>query len=314
MSAQRRRRKAKPVRLAFLSNWERPAWSYHRHCWMTPGRGGVWGALAATRSLWGADYVVVHQGLPGRYYHVVPPWKTLLFRHEPSYVEPNWPRRSVWPTRLFPPAFQQSFLSGGVPMVATWWINMDYDTLIALRPPPKSKPLSCIASAKADVAGHRLRLELLTALAARYAADIDIFGRGLESRIRGPAYKGPLERDAGFPLGPQCKYDGLRDYRYSLCVENGRERNYYTEKIVDAWLSWTVPIYWGCPNLSEFYPRESFIEVDISRPDAADEVVRRAREPVSRLTMEAIAEARHLALNRYSTWGTVQHLLDAGLC
>lgn len=299
--------------VAFLSNWETARFTYARHCWMTPGRRGVWGALTATRSLWRADHVVVHQGLPSRYYQFVPPWKTLLFRHEPSYIEPHWPPRSVWPTRFVRPAFQQSFLSGAVPMVATWWINMDYDTLAALPAPPKIKPLSSIASAKAEVAGQRLRLALLKVLAAEHSDAIDIFGRGLESQALGPAYKGRLDRDTGFPLGRQCKYAGLRDYRYSLCMENGRERNYYTEKIVDAWLSWTVPIYWGCPNLSEFYPRESFIELDITAPDAAAEVVRRSREPVSRLTTEAIAEARHLVLNRYGTWGTVQHLLEEGL-
>jgi hypothetical protein len=280
---------------------------------MTPGRRGAWGRLTATRSVWRAHYVVVHQGLPGRRYWVIPPWKTLLLRHEPSYVVPHWSPRSVWPARLGRPAFQQSFASGTVPRVATWWINMDYDTLVGLPPPPKRKPLSAIVSAKADVAGHRLRLAFLRALAAAHRDAIDVFGRGLESEALGPAYKGPLERDTGFPLGRLCKYDGLRDYRYSLCLENGRERNYYTEKIVDAWLSWTVPIYWGCPNLADFYPRESYIELDIGAPDAAADIVRRSREPVNRLTMEAIAEARQLALNRYSAWGTVQHLLEQRL-
>ena len=300
------------LRIAFLSNWEMPAFTFERHRWMTPGRRGSWGSLTAVRSPWAADYVVVHQGLPARWYDLVPPWKQLLLRHEPSYIEPNWPRRSVWPARLFRRAYQQRFDAGTVPMVATWWINMDYDTLAALPPPAKHKPLSCIASAKVSVAGHRLRLEFVTALAARHADAVDIFGHGLQTCIATPAYKGPLDRDTGFPLGRRCKYDGLRDYRYSLCIENGRERNYYTEKIVDAWLAWTVPIYWGCPNLSQFYPRESFIELDITAPDAAAEAIRRSREPVSRPTMEAIAEARHLALNRYGTWGTVQHLLGEG--
>ncbi|MGD9764970.1 MAG: glycosyltransferase family 10 [Candidatus Binatia bacterium] len=298
------------MRIAFLSRWESADHTFARHCWMTPGRGGRWGALAATRSLWRARYVVVHHGLPGRRYSALPPWRLLLFRHEPSHFDPHWPEGWLWSARFVPPAYQQSFGTGRVPMVATWWINMDYDDLSALRPPPKTRLLSCIASAKTMIDGHRQRLAFLHALAARHGSAVDIFGRGLESQRLGAAYKGELDRDAGFPLGRRCKYDGLRDYRYSLCIENGRERNYCSEKIIDAWLSWTVPIYWGCPNLSEFYPREAFVELDITAPDAADEVIRRSREPVSRVTMEAIAEARYLALNRYSTWGTVQHLLN----
>lgn len=299
------------LRVAFLSNWETPAFTFERHRWMTPRRAGVWHGLAATDSLWRADYVVVHQGLPGRFYQWVPPWKTVLLRHEPSYIAPTWPPRSVWPLRVLPRAYEQSFAGGAVPMVATWWINMDYDTLSALPPPPKTRALSCIVSAKAAVDGHRARLEVVRALAARHAEAIDIYGRGLAPLDLGAAYKGELARDTGFPLGPRCKYDGLRDYRYSLCIENGREGNYYTEKIVDAWLSWTLPLYWGCPNLADYYPREAFVEVDLDRPDAGDEIIRRSREPVGRLQMEAIAEARRLALDRYSVWGTVQHLLAA---
>jgi hypothetical protein len=280
---------------------------------MTPGRRGTWGGLEATRSFWRARYVVVHQTLPGRRYLAVPPWKVVLFRHEPPEVVADWPEKSMRWARFMRPAFQQSFASGRIPMVATWWINMDYDALSALAPPPKRRSLSCITSAKRWLPGHRRRLEFVRTLAAEHGDGVDIFGRGLESLYMGPAYKGPLERDSGFPLGRDCKYDGLRDYRYALCIENARHRNYYTEKVVDAWLSWTVPIYWGCPNLADYYPRESFIEFDITAPNAADEVIRRAREPISPLTMAAIAEARHLALNRYSTWGTVQHLLDEGL-
>jgi hypothetical protein len=250
--------------------------------------------------------------LPARRYHLLPPAKTLWLRHEPSHIERDWPYPSYWPARFSQPAFTQSFLAGSVPMVATWWINMDYDTLTALQPPPKSKPLSCIASGRTMFDGQRARVAFLRTLAERCPHGVDIFGRGLKVHALGAAYKGPLERDTGFPLGARCKYDGLRDYRYSLCIENGRERNYYTEKIVDAWLAWTVPIYYGCPNLADYYPQESFIAIDIADSQAADEIVRIAREPVSARTLEAIAEARHLALNRYSVWGTVEHLLVAG--
>jgi len=299
------------MRLAFVSDWEDAAFTYRRHCWMTSGRRGVWESLQATRSTLLADYVVVHQGLPAHRYHLIPPWKTVWLRHEPSYIAPNWPW-SPWPPRLARPAFTQSFAEGSVPMVATWWINMEYDTLSALKPPQKTKALSCIVSGKTNHAGHRTRLAFIEAMTSRYPDLIDVFGRDLEEVSLGPAYKGRLDRDTGFPLFRRCKYDGMRDYRYSLCIENGRERNYYTEKIVDAWLSWTVPIYYGCPNLTDYYPREAFIEIDITAPGAAEDVIRHSREPVSQTTMQAIAEARNLALNRYSTWGTVRNLLARG--
>jgi hypothetical protein len=46
---------------------------------------------------------------------------------------------------------------------------------------------------------------------------------------------------------------------FSICVENSKNNNYHTEKIIDAFLTKTVPIYWGCPNLGDFYDKDGFI-------------------------------------------------------
>ena len=47
---------------------------------------------------------------------------------------------------------------------------------------------------------------------------------------------------------------------FSICVENSSNRGYHTEKIIDAFLSKTIPIYWGCPNLEELgYDPNGFI-------------------------------------------------------
>ena len=47
---------------------------------------------------------------------------------------------------------------------------------------------------------------------------------------------------------------------YSICIENSSNKNYHTEKIIDAFLSKTIPIYWGCPNLEELgYDPRGFI-------------------------------------------------------
>jgi hypothetical protein len=65
------------------------------------------------------------------------------------------------------------------------------------------------------------------------------------------------------------KYDGkspgyeklkLWDSMFSICVENSSNRGYHTEKIIDAFLSKTIPIYWGCLNLEELgYDPNGFI-------------------------------------------------------
>ena len=55
------------------------------------------------------------------------------------------------------------------------------------------------------------------------------------------------------------KAEGLAPYRYSLIIENVQERNYFTEKLVDAVLCRTVPIYWGCPNIGDFMDTSGMI-------------------------------------------------------
>ena len=102
---------------------------------------------------------------------------------------------------------------------------------------PKSRDVSMIYSAKTSTPGQRLRHEL-----ARGLKGVDLFGRGIA----------PIER----------KEDGLRDYRYSVVVENGRIRNYFTEKIVDCLAVGTVPIYWGCPNIGDFFDERGILSFE----------------------------------------------------
>ena len=55
------------------------------------------------------------------------------------------------------------------------------------------------------------------------------------------------------------KIEGLKDYRFSLCIENSEEDNLITEKFHDAILTDTIPIYYGAPNIKDIYPEEGYI-------------------------------------------------------
>ena len=50
---------------------------------------------------------------------------------------------------------------------------------------------------------------------------------------------------------PGFEKQKLWESMFSICVENSSNKGYHTEKIIDAFLSKTIPIYWGCPNLEE---------------------------------------------------------------
>jgi hypothetical protein len=55
------------------------------------------------------------------------------------------------------------------------------------------------------------------------------------------------------------KWDSLKDYKFCLSIENSNERNYVSEKFYDCILTNTVPIYFGCSNIIEFWPQDGYI-------------------------------------------------------
>jgi len=96
----------------------------------------------------------------------------------------------------------------------------------------KNKNISCISSNKAFLPGHIRRLEFVHYIESM-KPDIDLFGIGF-NEIEG-------------------KIEGLKDYKYSISIENALTPNYITEKVFDCFLTGTIPIYYGAPNIGEYF-------------------------------------------------------------
>ena len=58
-------------------------------------------------------------------------------------------------------------------------------------------------------------------------------------------------------LGFNSKDDILILSKYTLAIENTSEPHYFSEKITDAFLCNTMPIYFGAPNIFEYFPKNS---------------------------------------------------------
>lgn len=102
----------------------------------------------------------------------------------------------------------------------------------------KEKSVSFIGSIEhIQQHGYVLRQEVATKLLKR--SDVDCFGKGIN------------------PIG--SKLDALSDYRFSVAMENTREDYYYTEKLIDCFLTETIPIYWGCPSIGEIFDLRGII-------------------------------------------------------
>ena len=100
----------------------------------------------------------------------------------------------------------------------------------------KIKNISMVASNKDFCAGHINRQNVARALMDK----IDTYGQ----------FKGDKYCDDA---------DFLKDYKFNVAMENFSDGYYFTEKICNCFASRTVPIYWGCPNIGEYFDMDGII-------------------------------------------------------
>lgn len=72
----------------------------------------------------------------------------------------------------------------------------------------------------------------------------------------------PLPDIQGNPLIGKASSDKDKlflDFQFSLAIENSRQINYFSEKLIDCLITKTIPIYWGCPNISNWFDTRGWI-------------------------------------------------------
>jgi len=69
----------------------------------------------------------------------------------------------------------------------------------------------------------------------------------------------------------QSKIDFIKPFKFTLAFENESYPGYTTEKLADALLAGTVPIYWGDPKVSERFNPAAFINCH-DFPNMADAI------------------------------------------
>jgi hypothetical protein len=47
---------------------------------------------------------------------------------------------------------------------------------------------------------------------------------------------------------------------FTIVIENCKEDYYFTEKLIDCLLSGTIPIYWGCPSIHNFFDKDGILQ------------------------------------------------------
>ena len=87
---------------------------------------------------------------------------------------------------------------------------------------------------------HPIRMHFIEKLGK--LGQVDVFGRAV-----------------GRPISN--KYEVAREYKYAVCFENDNYPGYVTEKLIDAYVTQTVPIYWGNLGIDDTVNEASFLNL-----------------------------------------------------
>ena len=105
----------------------------------------------------------------------------------------------------------------------------------------KTNNVSFVTSNKSQSVGHNLRLDIFELLKR-----VDV-SNGLQyySHMSPPFH--------------HRRNDFFETSKFHIAVENSKQKNYFTEKVIDCFASKTVPIYYGCPNIGDWFSMDGVI-------------------------------------------------------
>lgn len=173
-----------------------------------------------------------------------------------------------------------------------WFNGHNYKTLNNKPFPNKDTSLSTVCSTKQQKHTlHSKRYEFSHWLKDQLP-ELEIYGHG--------------ERHV------EHKHESLDRFKFHLAIENHVGLHHWTEKLSDPFLSGCFPIYYGCTNLAEYFPEESYLQIDIFNRQDALMQIRELLKDESFYTsrIEALYEARKRVMNDYNLLFMIAELVE----
>lgn len=172
-----------------------------------------------------------------------------------------------------------------------WFVGKDYDFLNQLNPTTlnKKNTIVWVTSNQKSSKGHCQRMDFLDRI--KELPFVKLYGRGIQ----------PIED----------KWEVLSQSKYALAYENYENDYYWTEKIADCFLSYTMPLYFGCSNIANFFPEKSFIQIDPKDKHINLFLKEIVNSNSWEENLEAITKARNLILNQYQLFPFLANQIQA---
>ena len=140
----------------------------------------------------------------------------------------------------------------------------------------KRKLLTCISGNKVKSGDGELyseRLKFIKWLEKNSPDEFDLYGKGWDSLVLDSNLPirvfNPILKKISFNSNLRKSWRGsvdnklltLSQYKFNICFENScNYDDYITEKILDSLIAGSIPIYYGAPNISDYIPKECYID------------------------------------------------------
>ena len=147
----------------------------------------------------------------------------------------------------------------------TTWINQKYWNIKH----KKKQIISTIIGGKNWIKGHKLRHKIYY-IDNQIKIKKDIY---LSSNFRGHLIKKHHHKILG-----NDKFRAFEKCMFHLCIENTRQLNYFSEKLMDCFMTKTIPVYWGCPNIGEYFDTRGMIILDTDNEYEIISIINRLTE------------------------------------
>jgi len=112
-------------------------------------------------------------------------------------------------------------------------------------PPLKTKCMSIMVSHKKDAPGHKYRHEIVRRILSG-TLPIDIYGNGCGEYSHDHRVKGKFN-----------EFEPYEEYAFHICIENFSLPEYFSEKIIQALVCYTTPVYYGCKHINQYFPNST---------------------------------------------------------
>jgi len=183
----------------------------------------------------------------------------------------------------------------------TWIPQSVYDSIDVSRKQPK---ISCLTGSKEFTPAHTYR-KLLYANQIHIPLPITWFRSAAGDLL--PAY----QHNPIIPKNLDGKVALFLDFQFSLVIENSRQTHYFTEKLMDCLLTKTLPIYYGCPNIAEYFDTRGWIILETT--DMRELIQKASTLPKYQDFSEVIEHNHREAMKYKSLAVNIQRAMNLGV-